>query len=65
MDENEKGPIGWFANLVKEDYEFAETLYAGSFFFVLLIITQELLRMQMYGDNYVPFTSGGATGKLF
>ena len=66
-DENNDSPrlLGWFANLVKSDYELAETLYVGAIFAVLLVVSQELLRMQMNGDNYVPFLRGGAGGKLF
>jgi hypothetical protein len=68
-DENDaaSSPLGWFANLVKSDYELAETLYVGAIFVVLLIVSQELLRMQMGGENYVPFLRGGgsAGGKLF
>ena len=65
--EDKEGTLGWFARLVKNDYELAETLFVGTFFVVLLIVTQEVLRMQLYGDNYVPFLKGGATGggKLF
>jgi hypothetical protein len=61
-------PLGWFAQLVKSDYELAETLYVGAIFVVLLIVSQELLRMQMDGPNYVPFLRGGSAGtggKLF
>jgi len=67
LKENANPISVWFARLVRNDYELAETLYAGIFFVVLLVITQEVLRMQMYGDNYVPFVAGGAkmTGKLF
>ena len=54
----------WFAGLVKEDYETAEALYVGLFFAILLFATQELLRMQMYGTDYVPFTRSGG-GKLW
>jgi hypothetical protein len=35
-DENDSGPLGWFANLVKSDYELAETIYVGTIFVVLL-----------------------------
>ena len=60
---NDGTPIGrfqtWFATLLQADYEFAETLYVGLLFSFLVWITQELLRMQLYGDNYVPFTPGG------
>jgi hypothetical protein len=61
----EDSPLRGFANLVENDYETAEILYAGSFFVVLLVITQELLRMQMFGDSYVPFLQGGGKGALF
>lgn len=56
--------IGWFAGLVKNDYETAEALYAGLFFAVLLVATQELVRYYMYGVDYVPFTRGGG-GQLW
>ena len=49
----------WFSDLVKNDYETAEALYAGVFFAILLVATQELLRMQIYGADYVPFSRGG------
>jgi hypothetical protein len=47
------------------DYEFAEALLTGIFFVVLIIITQEALRMQVNGANYVPFTKGSIPGSLF
>ena len=67
---NDDGLVTKFARLVKEDYELAETLFVGTFFVVLIIGTQELLRMQLYGDSYVPFlphpsSAGGNGGKLF
>lgn len=65
FNEDDSGPLASFAKLVKEDYELAETLFAGSFFVVLVIITQELLRMQLYGDRYIPFTKLGSGGSLF
>lgn len=63
---NNDSPLKGFANLVENDYETAEVLFAGSFFVVLVIITQELLRMQLYGDSYVPLMhGGGGRGNLF
>ena len=60
---NRNNPIlRWYANLLKDDYELAETLYVGVFCAMLVVITQEVLRMTMYGDNYVPFVRGGANG---
>ncbi|CAJ1959371.1 unnamed protein product [Cylindrotheca closterium] len=63
-DENDTGPLAWFANFVKRDYEFAETVYVGVYLTVLVIITQEVLRMQLYGDKYMPFARIG-NGNLF
>ena len=69
---NDDGLVTKFARLVKEDYELAETLFVGTFFVILIIGTQELLRMQLYGDSYVPFLphpssyGGGSNGgRLF
>jgi len=47
-----------FAAFVKNDYEIAEGLLAGGFFVFLVVLSQELLRMQVYGANYVPFSEG-------
>lgn len=63
-DEDDTGPLAWFANFVKRDYEFAETVYVGVYLTVLVIVTQEVLRMQLYGDRYIPFTKFG-NGHLF
>jgi hypothetical protein len=59
------GPLKWFANLVKNDYNTAEGLYVGLIFVFMVILSQELLRMQIYGDNYVPFQKGVLPGQLF
>lgn len=64
VEEGEGGIKSWFANLVLNDYATAEALYAGLFFSILLLATQEALRYYMYGADYVPFTRGGG-GKLF
>lgn len=64
-EEDDSSLAGWFANLVKSNYEFAETLYVGTVFVILIIITQELLRFQIYGDGYLPFTKGVGGGSLF
>ena len=64
-EDDDTSPMGWFAKLVKTDYELAETLYVGIILFILLVLSQEILRVYMYGDNYVPFMRGGASGKLF
>ena len=49
-----------FAQLVKNDYELAETLYAGAFFAVMIVVSQEMLRFQIHGQNYVPFSSSSS-----
>jgi hypothetical protein len=64
-DENSNPLLKKFAAFVQQDYEFAEVVLTGLFFVVLIIITQELLRMQLNGTNYVPFTGGSIPGSLF
>ena len=54
---------GWFADLVRNDYNTAEALYAGLIIAAGVIASQEALRFVMYGSGYVPFHGGG--GKLF
>jgi hypothetical protein len=55
-----------FARLVKTDYELAEMLYVGILFVILIVGTQEALRMQLHGDSYVPFAGGMVRdGRLF
>ena len=58
-DENSSDLSKKFANFVTGDYETAEAVLVGAYFVVLVIVTQELLRMQLYGDQYVPFSRGG------
>lgn len=53
----------WFANLVKNDYDSAESLYVGIIVIIGVVVSQELLRIVKYGGGYVPFGGGG--GKLF
>lgn len=67
VDEKDTSFMAKFARLVKSDYELAETLYVSLVFVVLVIVSQELLRMQLNGDAYIPFgTNGGVgAGKLF
>jgi hypothetical protein len=56
--------LKWFANLVERDYETAEALYASLIIVLLVIISQELLRIQISGglDHYVPFARISAGG---
>ena len=60
LDYDDEDDSTWqarLANFVKSDYNLAEFLYAGTFLAIMLIISQELFRMQLYGADYVPFTS--------
>ncbi|CAB9518300.1 expressed unknown protein [Seminavis robusta] len=65
VTDDDPAPIRWFANLVQNDYGTAELLYSVVIFVVLVIISQELLRMQLYGSGYVPFQAGVKPGQLF
>ncbi len=64
-DDSDKTLLGRLAAFVRQDYELAETLYVGFLFVFLVIISQELLRMQLNGDHYVPFLKRSSTGRLF
>jgi hypothetical protein len=65
VKDDDPAAIRWFANLVKNDYATAEALYSGVLLLVLVVLSQELLRMQLYGDGYVPFQAGVKPGQLF
>lgn len=65
QDDNSSETSKNIAKWVKNDYETAETIIAGIFFVVLIIVAQEVVRSQMHGTSYVPFTSSGGGGKLF
>jgi hypothetical protein len=65
-DPNSPSLIKRFATWVQEDYETVEVIWTATIFLVLIVATQELLRIQIYGwDNYVPFTKGILPGNLF
>lgn len=64
-DENSSPLLRRIASFVQQDYETAEAVMAGVFFVILIIFTQEVLLMQFYGDNYVPFVKGVSPGSLF
>jgi len=55
--QSSSNPLVWFANLVKNDYETAEALYAAGIISLMVVLSQELLRMAKYGDAYQPFSS--------
>lgn len=57
----EGSPLKWFANMVENDYETAEALFASFIIAILVFASQELLRFQIYGDQYVPFKKLGGT----
>ncbi len=50
----------WFADMVEQDYETAEALFASATIAVLVLMSQELLRFYVHGDHYVPFKTGGS-----
>jgi hypothetical protein len=51
---------------VQKDYHTMELICTGLYCIVLIIITQELLRIHIYGiENYIPFTKGIPSGHLF
>lgn len=47
--------FSWFANLIKQDYVTAEALYVSTFFALMVVVGQELLRMYVHGEKYIPF----------
>jgi hypothetical protein len=63
-DDKDESFLGRLAALVRQDYELAETIYVGTLFVILVIVSQELLRMQLYGDHYIVFGSNNH-GRLF
>lgn len=50
----------WFADMVEQDYETAEALFASATIALLVLVSQELLRFYVHGDHYVPFKTGGS-----
>ncbi|KAL3797605.1 hypothetical protein ACHAW5_003324 [Stephanodiscus triporus] len=53
----------WFANLVRNDYDSAEALYAGAVVIFGVIVSQELLKIVKYGGENATFNPGD--GRLF
>lgn len=65
-DPNSNALLKRFASWVREDYETVEVIVTATLFIFLIVVTQELLRVQIYGiENYVPFTKGISPGSLF
>ena len=65
-DPNSNTVLKQLASWVQEDYETVEVIVTATLFIFLIVVTQELLRIQIYGiENYVPFTKGIRPGSLF
>jgi len=64
-DETSNPLLKRLASFVVADYAFAEALLTGVFFVVPIVVAQEVLRMQLYGDTYEPFSRGVLPGNLF
>jgi hypothetical protein len=65
-DPNSPPLLRRFAAWVQQDYATAELMATGALFVLLIIASQEMLRIQMFGlENYVPFTKGVVPGNLF
>jgi hypothetical protein len=47
------------ALFIQNDYNKAEMVLSGAFLFVMIVVSQELVRFQIHGDSYVPFVGGG------
>ena len=64
-DETSNPWLKRLASFVVNDYERAEAVLTGAFFVLLIIVAQEVLRMQLYGENYEPFARSVQPGSLF
>jgi hypothetical protein len=53
------------ALFIQNDYNKAEMVLSCAFLCVMIVVSQELVRFQIHGDNYVPFVGGGHGGGLF
>jgi hypothetical protein len=53
------------ASFIQNDYNKAEMVLSCAFLCVMIVVSQELVRFQIHGDNYVPFVGGGHGGGLF
>jgi hypothetical protein len=47
------------ALFIQNDYNKAEMVLSGAFLFIMIVVSQELVRFQIHGDSYVPFVGGG------
>lgn len=64
-DETSNPLLQRLASFVVTDYVKAEALLSGVFFVVLIVVAQEVLRMNLYGENYEPFSRSVLPGNLF
>ena len=65
-DPNSPPLLKRIATFVRDDYSTAELIASGALLVLLIIVSQEMLRIQMYGlQNYVPFSKGVLPGDLF
>ena len=55
----------WFANLVRNDYESAEALYAGVIVILGVVISQQLLRIVKHGGGDINSIFHYGNGQLF
>lgn len=53
------------ALFVQNDYEKAEMVLSVAFICTMIVISQEFVRFQIYGSNYVPFVGGGTSSSPF
>lgn len=65
VDENSPEWQQQLAKWIETDYNTVELVVSSAFFLVFIVLSQELLRMQFYGDHYEPFRSSVLPGKLF
>ena len=55
----------WFANLVRNDYESAEALYAGVIVILGVVISQQFLRIVKHGGGDINSVFHHGNGQLF
>ena len=65
VDENTPYWLRSLAVFVRKDYATAELVLSGSFIALMILASQELVRMQLYGDQYEAFRGGVPNGGLF
>ena len=61
----EENDDNWFARLVRSDYASAEALYAGGFLGLMVVVSQEAVRLFVYGSNCTWRRARGALAPPF